>query len=683
LIPFKITMMKRYTFIYTLLLFIIPTLLNAQSIYVAKKQMDKYNYAAAIDILKEAVRNDKTSSKAIPMLAECYRLQHDIPNAKATYEKAVTLPDAKAESYYYYAQALQSTGDYSKAREMFQKYSQMDPADAKGKLFAIHCDSVLGPWNGFKPKYEAKLVNSINTDQSDFGPAFYNGDLVFASDFIRNSATAAKYGWTGRGFLNIMSAHPDKPGEHWDNFAKPSDFATGLNTEFHDGPASFSSDGKTMYFTRSFYGKAKREGIFKTNMLKIYSASKTNNSWGEAKPFFLNSTEYSVGHPTLSSDSQTLYFASDMPGGKGGTDLWMCKWKGDSWGPATNLGSVINTAENEMFPTMREDGVLFFASDGHPGYGALDIFKAKMVNENWSTPINLKNPINSSYDDFAIAFAPGDKNGYFSSNRPGGVGSDDIYAFRIPEVPVLPTFLSGVVKDKTSFLPLAGSTVFVLNKVTGKVKILKTDAEGMFKTLLEAPGDYTVKAMLPNYIADCTPFPIMALKPGETITAPRDLLLDKLVINKTFRVDNIYYDFDKYNIREDAKPELDKLVQIMKENQINVELGSHTDCRGSFEYNDKLSQNRAESAVNYIISTGIDKNRITAKGYGERQLTNKCSDGIECTPEEHQANRRTEFKVTSLIITDVKSDQFDYSKYREGDVSEINTLPSGFFNQCK
>jgi len=204
----------------------------------------------------------------------------------------------------------------------------------------------------------------------------------------------------------------------------------------------------------------------------------------------------------------------------------------------------------------------------------------------------------------------------------------------------------------------------------------------MFKCIIETPALYTVKAMMVNYIADCSPIPINSMKPGTTIETPRVLLLDKLVINKAFRVENIYYDFDKSNIREDAKPELDKLVRIMKENMINVELGSHTDCRGSFEYNDKLSQSRAESAVNYIISTGIDKSRIAAKGYGERQLTNACVDGVKCTPEEHQANRRTEFKVIGFNAV-ANTEQFDYSKFTEGQEIELSSLPAGFLSQCK
>jgi len=681
-ISFKITMMKKYIYVLTMSLLIIP-ILSCQSIYKAQKQMDKYNYAKAVVILKKVATKEKTHDAAMPMLADCYRLQRDLLNAKSAYAEVVTLPNAKPESFYYYAQALQSTGEYAKAREMFQKYALMNPTDPRGNMYAAHCDSVLGPWKGMLPAFEVKLANGINTNQSDFGPVFYNGELVFASDFNTNPGEAKEYGWTGRGYLNIMKSSPDTAGNFWGHMGKATGFNNKINQEYHDGPATFSADGNNIYFTRSFFGKAKREGIYKTNLLKIYYATKTQGEWGEVKPFFLNSKEYSVGHPTLSADGETLYFVSDMPGGQGETDIWMCKKENEAWGPPINLGQTINTSEKEMFPTLCSNGDLYFASTGHPGYGALDIFKTRNENGTWTTPENLHPPINSSFDDFAIAFASGEKNGFFSSNRPEGMGSDDIYAFRVAEpAPVLPAYISGLVLDKTTMQPLTGATVFLYDPATENVKILKTDTAGIYKAVLDKPGEYMVKAMMTNYISDCSPISITEVKPG-TNSVIRNLLLDKLLISKTFQIENIYYDFDKFTIRNDAKPELDKLVRIMNENQVNVEIGSHTDCRGPAIYNDKLSQNRAEAAVKYIISSGIDKGRITAKGYGEHQLINKCADGVICTFKEHQANRRTEFKITNIAVLFVTPDQIDPSLYLEGQMLPFNTLPADFFMKCR
>lgn len=731
-------MMKRYFLVFAICL-AIPLLVNAQSLYKARKLMDKYNYAEAVEILKKASYDEKTKNEAIPLLAECYRLQRDIFNAKAAYAKAVALPEAKPEYFYFYAQALLSTGEYAKAKEMFREYAKKNPSDPRGNLFATHCDSVLGPWKQFPdpiegggvsdsanndfisgkianlksadslktthriksyidnsrqgnpnisqhraaPQYEIKIASNINTDQSDFGPVFYKKDLIFASDYC-SPEEKKRYGWTGRGYLDMMKTRPLTADDFWGNMETPSKFEDKFNQKYHDGPAAFSSDGNSIYFTRSFYGKAKREGAYKTNMLKIYWAVKTNGVWGEAEPFFLNSKDFSVGHPALSVDGQTLYFISDMPGGAGGTDIWMCRREGDAWGAPSNLGPTVNTKENEMFPSIRNDGVLFFASEGQPGYGGLDIFRTKFIDGHWTSPANMHPPINGPYDDFAIAFAPGAKSGFFSSNRPGGVGNDDIYAFRKAEPPapvILPTYISGLVKDKTTMLPIESATVFVFDTTTGIVKILKTDAGGMYITMVNKPSGYLVKAMKPNYIADCIPFALAEIKTGTTNTALHDLLLDKLVVNKAFRIENIYYDFDKYNIREDAKPELDKLARIMKENAINVELGSHTDCRGSFAYNDKLSQKRAESAVQYIINKGIDMGRITAKGYGERQLVNKCADGVFCTPQEHQANRRTEFKVTRLTPLEAVP-EYDLGKFTGGEEIPAYALEPDFFIKC-
>jgi len=681
--------MKKIILFITLLAFL-PFFLLASPIKKAQKAMDKYDYSQAIGILKKAVDNDKYNKYAVPMLAKCYRMQRDIFNTKAWYARAIALPDVKPETYLYYGQALLATGEYSAARDIFLKYANLS-TDGRGKMFATHCDSVLNPWKNLKPFFEVKTVKNINSDQSDFGPAFYNGYLIFASDFVRDTPEQNRYGWTGRGYLDIMKSDPFAPGEFWNEMNTPTLFNKKFDQVYHDGPANFSADGNSIFFTRSYKDKAKKKNGFKTNLLKIYYSSKINGEWGEVKPFFLNSTEYSIGHPALSPDGQTLYFASDMPGGYGGTDIWMCKRMAENWSPAVNLGKTINTSENEMFPYIKEDGVLYFTSAGHPGYGALDIFKSTNINGEWTTPENLHPPINSSFDDFALAYEPRKNNGFFSSNRPGGAGNDDIYAFRgiitaLEETPAeiteKPSYISGIVKDKVSLKPIEGATVFAYNPNTGKVLVLKTGPDGVYKAPVERPAEFVVKGMKPAYIADCTPFPVMEINPGTTINAPRDLLLDKLELNRVFRIDNIYYDFDKYSIRADAKPELDKLVTIMMENPINVELGSHTDCRGTTSYNDRLSQNRATAAIEYIIFRGIAQSRIIAKGYGEHQLTNKCADGVFCSEEDHQLNRRTEFKVIEYSSPQQQVGQFNPNLFNNGELLDIRLMPEGFFGKC-
>lgn len=654
----------------------------AQSINKAQKQMDKFNYSRAAEILRRAVEDEKLKPEALPLLAECYRQQRDLVKSRATYAQVVALPNAEPIAFLYYAQALQATGEYGKAREMYLKFAEKEPNDKRGKLFASHCDSVLTAWQTKKSGYEIQAVENINTSQSDFGPVFYDGGVVFTSDRSSQTGEGKQYGWTGNGYLNILESKPNTGLGYWGEMEAPTEFGERINQEYHDGPATFTTDGNTIYITRSFFGKAKREGNAKTNQLKIYSATKANGKWTELKPFFLNSTEFSVGHPSISTDGSRLYFVSDMHGGFGGTDIWMCKAENKGWSQPENLGPVINTAGNEMFPVIQADGSLYFSSEGHAGYGALDIFKSTNQNGIWSTPENLYTPINSSFDDFALAFNQSADGGLFSTNRPGGPGNDDIYAFRKP-AKTEPIYITGFVKDKTTQLPVQDATVFLLNPATGLVKVLKTNAEGMYQTRIDKPQTYVVKAMKPDFIADCSPIPLALFKAGITSVSARDLLLDKLIINKTFRIENIYYNFDRYNIRKDAKPELDKLVSIMNENPINVELGSHTDSRGSDSYNLKLSQKRAASVVKYIISAGIDESRITAKGYGETMLTNNCGNGVPCSATEHQANRRTEFKVTALQVVMQDSYQFDAEGFSEGQELFSKFLPIDFFNNCK
>jgi len=681
-------MKKSYSLLLIAVLFIVPALLIAQPIRKAQKAMKKYEYSQAVVLLKKAMEKQKYKETAIPLLAECYRKQHDVFNTRTWYSRAVASSEARPESFLYYGQALQATGEYIEAREMFERYGELS-ADGRGSRFATHCDSVLGPWKGIKAEYEVKTVNTINSGQSEFGPSFYNGSLVYASDNIRDPKTRRAYGWTGRGYLDMMKSQPAKMGEFWGAMKTPTELSSALNQEYHDGPATFSRDGNTIYFTRAYKDKAKKEQGYKTNLLKIFYSTKNGMEWSDPKPFFLNSREYSIGHPSLSPDGKTLYFATDMPGGEGGTDIWVCQREGSGWGPAVNLGKTINTPEDEMFPFIKEDGSLYFASAGHPGYGALDIFRSLKSEKGWSTPKNLQPPINGSFDDFALALAPGEKNGFFSSNRSGGRGNDDIYAFREAELPPIvvkelekPSLISGIVRDEVTQKPLEGATVFVFNPGTGKVHVLITGVDGMYKMVVENPSEYKVKAMKSNYIADGVPLKVEIIRSGTEYKAPRDLMLSKLEINRVFKIENIYYDFNKFNIRSGAKPELDKLVAIMKENTITVELGSHTDSRGNSAYNDHLSQNRATSAVAYIVSQGIDKSRITAKGYGERELANTCADGVKCSEEVHQANRRTEVKITGYGQIAQTGDQYNLSQYKAGDMIAVSSLPADFYSRC-
>jgi len=668
----------------------LPFQLLAQPFARIERQMNLYHYTRAIHLLNRIVDKDKYRDQAIPLIAECYKMQNEPAKARVWYDKATRLPGAKPDYFFCYAQILRTTGEYANARDIFEKYSQLCPEDNCGALYASFCDSVLTSWKYREPTCEIKWVNSLNTPESDFGSAIYKGQLIFTSD-RKTEPESKTYNWTGRGFLNIFQSSPETLGDFWGNMNTPIEFHGGANQSFHDGPATFLGDS-IMFITRSCHDKARKSNKVRTNYLKIFYSTKNKSIWTEFKPFFLNNPDYSVAHLTISPDGCVICFASDMPGGIGESDLWMCSKKGDVWSEPKNLGPGINTSGNEVFPVIQENGSLTFASDGHPGFGSLDIYQALKIDTGWANPTNLGFPINSSYDDFELIYAPGGRNGFFSSNRPGGSGSDDIYAFREfndlnsttlkhVESPK-PYLVKGIVKDKTTLEPLGEATVFILNNTSKTVKILKTKQDGTFIVQVDRPEQLTIRALKLNYIADCLPLTIKEIRAGLISPLPRELLLDKLEIHKSYKIENIYYNYDKSEIREDAKPELDKLVQIMKENAINVELRSHTDSRGSKEYNDNLSQNRAQAAVDYIISQGIDASRIIARGYGERSLVNRCADGIPCTEEEHQANRRTEFNVIG-ISSRTNQDQFDPRLFIDGLELELNRLPVGFFDICE
>jgi outer membrane protein OmpA-like peptidoglycan-associated protein len=495
-----------------------------------------------------------------------------------------------------------------------------------------------------------------------------------------------RYGWTGAYYLDLFYAPwANEDGKDALTPGSPSLYAAGLSQPYHDGPASFSEDFNTVYFTRVTRKAGELDSTrYYTNKLKIYSSKKEDeNSWSDPEPFYLNSDDYSVGHPALTEDGKTLYFVSDMPGGFGGTDIYRVEQTDEGWGPAENLGETINTFGNEMFPYLHEDKVLYFSSNGLPGLGSLDVFKSNIDDDGtFSKPENLKAPVNSPADDFGIVINPNGKEGMISSNRAGGVGEDDIYLITIRERLPDSVLIAGYVKDKESLEVLSNSTVFVFNPHNNEVLVLKTDGQGYYEMWAKPGTSYSIKGMKNGFSSDCLN---LAIDPKTKIKEidNRDLLLGKYQVDQVFRLENIYYDFDKWNIRPDAAAELDKVVTFLNDNpDITVELGSHTDSRGSFKYNERLSDRRATSAVEYIISKGVSDKRITAKGYGEKQLVNRCSDGVECTEAEHQDNRRTEIKITGIIEPDDLKAQQPLDVYKQGQRLGIKNFNADFFDIC-
>ena len=692
-----------------LVLFIAVTLAGtvAQAqISQADKLFNSFSYSSAIPIyLKIAQKpGDPDRNYAIIKLADCYRLSNDQLNAKAWYAKAVTLPTSGNINWFYYGEALQCAQDYDLAKEAFEKYDYLAPDDPRGKAYAAFCNNIQ-KLTEIPVNFEIKNVASLNSDRSDFGPAFYGDGIIFVSDRRQNFMDSRKYEWTNSNYLDLYYSTPKYLDEFFQEMNEPKSFGGKFNQTYHDGPASFARHDSLLYLTRAEKGNEKKDADnFRTDRLKIFYSS-FNGSWSKTEPFFLNSDTYSVGHPVLTPDGNTLYFVSDMPGGLGGTDIYSCQWNAGTWEQPVNLGENVNSFGDEMFPSVNGDQ-LYFASNGFAGYGGLDIFKSTLSNGKWSKAENMGIPINSSFDDFALILDARGRTGFFSSNRPGGKGSDDIYACKLIDKKLqkkpcidaaqlakhiedsLSVTISGFVKDKQTQKPLAGTTVFLLNTETGKVKVLKTDENGQFKTMGRKGVLYIAKGMENNYLSDCFNFRLATTDTSHVATTPRDIVLDRLELNKiisigsmNYSVETIYYDFNKWFIRPEACIELDKLVQVMKENPVTVELGSHTDSRGSKEFNLDLSQKRAESAVRYIVLQGIDASRITAKGYGESQPINHCIDGMPCSAREHQANRRTEFKVTGFIKTEANSD-YDMNKFASNEEIPVYLLDCNFFSDC-
>ncbi|WP_316799823.1 OmpA family protein [Pedobacter frigidisoli] len=630
---------------------------SAQAQYVIKdadKQFELFNYSKAADLYEQAYKKKETLHAA-ERLAIAYANMYNYKQAESWFAIASKMAGSKPENTLGYAKALQNNSKYSEAKVQYLNYIEQkkDVPERQQAVWIGSCDSAI-KWIRNPKKVELINQKELNSTQSDWGAFKYQNGVVFTSDrsnsklesnesrpFLRFDGTkepnANVYGWTGNGYLKLYYKASSK-----DSLAL---FPIKTGTRYHVGSASFTADGKTMYFTLTRITdeleRLKKQPT--TVNVEIFSSTKSaDGSWSEPVSFAYNNVnEYSVGDPFITTDGNSLYFASNMPGGLGGTDIYVClKTDAGEWGKPINLKEV-NTPGNERSPVFDEKDNFYFSSDGRVGMGGLDVYQALRQGGGIGVIENLGYPFNSPQDDFS--FSLNEKGGivYLSSNREGGVGSDDIYS--IDQKAILAFKLEGRVFDRKTSDPLTEAVV-TLSKVNGSVIKTETDENGFYEFNLAKESEYNVSAEKTAYRSDVENLATIGLTTSEVLK--QDLYLEAIELMKGIRLENIYYDFDKWNIRPDAAVELDKLVKILLENPtIWIELGSHTDSRGKDGYNLSLSQKRAESAVQYIISKGIAKNRITAKGYGETQLLNKCSNGVECSDADHQLNRRTEFKI--------------------------------------
>ncbi|MGY8924235.1 MAG: OmpA family protein [Flavobacteriales bacterium] len=602
----------------------------------ADKHFNKYEFVeAATDYLK-LVTDGKADTYVYSQLAESYFNVFNTVEAEKWYAKALET-SSEPEMVYNYSQMLKANGKYEESNTQLDLFASMRPADHRATAFREN------------PNYLPKILEkgkrfnvqnlAINSEVSDFGGTLKNGKLYITSARNSNRKT---YGWNEEPFLDIYTAYVNDDGE----FQTPSIIEQNINTKYHEGTVSFSPDGNTMYFSReSFYEKVyERDSItkYKISVLNLYKSINQEGQWSEAEALSLNGDSYSVKNPSVSADGKTLYFASDKTGGYGNFDIYSAPIdENGSVGDATNLGQKLNTEGQEMFPFISANNTLYFSSNGHLGLGGLDVFFAKIVDGKVGPIRNVGIPVNGNADDFAFSINEETEEGFVSSNREGGVGSDDIYSIKKIQ-PICDVLVSVTVKDHKTGLILVGAAVSIQD-ADGNIFGTKTsNTEGVVEYIIECNIDTKLVGSKIDYESG---FTLVAGTSEEEVSA--DLLLtpiDEIILANKVILNPIYFDFDKSNINAQAAFELDKLVQLMnKYKSIVLSAESHTDSRGSASYNLSLSERRAMTTAQYVISKGIDASRITGEGKGETMPSVDC--GGRCTEEEHQLNRRSEFLI--------------------------------------
>lgn len=612
---------------------IIPTVAEAQM-----KEGDKAfaveSYYTAIDAYKKAIRSKEKRALATFKVAECYRLMNDNKLAESWYARAIKAGYEEAEVNLNYAAVLRGMEKYDDAIEQYNIYLGLNPSDQRAKWLLESC-KLAKTWMNTPSRYEVNNMRVFNSRQSDYALALYKNNGVIVSS-TREDATGKKvYGRIGEDYSDLFESYVDRRGK----WSKLKVIEGGVNSSFNEGTATINRTGTMMFFTRC---------SSKTGECKIYSARKMGLKWSDAEPLELFGDTVNVGQPSLSRDQKKLFFVADnAEGGHGGKDIWFInKGRGDSWDEPINLGPDVNTEFDEMFPYIHENGTtLYFASDGHPGMGGLDIFMAEGGGTEWSQPENMKFPINSGADDFAfIANSRKDK-GFLSTNRPGGRGSDDIWQWVLTP---LQFNLSGMVYDDSTRRPLSGAEVKLIMEDSTYIEAI-TDNKGMYTFKLREDLAYRIEVTRKEYFAEDTSVSTKGFEDSKDFVINIPL---KIVPIEEIVLKDILYDFDSDKLKPISKVSLDELVAILKKSEnLRIAINSHTDSRGSDDYNLELSQRRAQSVVNYLIANGIDSARLEAVGLGETQLLNQCANGVKCSEEEHQLNRRTTFKV---ISTDFK-----------------------------
>lgn len=738
--------MKQLYFI--LILFVFTNVINGQSLFqkTADKLYNELSFITAVDYYKSLVKTDSPTESNMRRLAECYFKVYDFTNAEAAYKNLNTKFSSviTENDLINYLQCLKYNQKYFDAQNVLTLLEQKRKDNIISKNHAKNKNYVK-ELKEDSAAYKVFNVEDLNTENSEFSPVFFNNSkaIMFSSNRRNTSGKNKTFAWDDSYFIDVYTSEKKDSLK----FTSTMPMAKTVSSTYHDGPAALSADEKTVYLTKSniVVKKVKGTSVNVVN-LKLYILKKDDKGKLSAPESFpYNSDDYSLGHAAVTKDGKRMYFVSDMPGGFGQTDLYVSENVNGQWQKPENLGQAINTEGREMFPYVHEDGTLFFSTDGRAGLGGLDLYFTVPAMDAYFEPQSLGYPINSNFDDFGFALNSDIKTGYFSSNRAGGKGKDDIYFFRAKE-PLIGTTITGIVFDESNKEIIPNAKVYLLDKNKFVIDSALTNEKGEYSFVSSDPikvgfigakektkyydrllpigelknGENKIDiGLYPKYKLICTVKDattgeavsgvkatfvdnsnkntkqyvtgdqgsfediIRNKKPGDkldlSITFEKEgyikvqknfsvLLDDNTIVElkeklqkfeigadiaKVIQINPIYFDLAKWNIRADAAKELDKIVKVMQENPtMTIELGSHTDCRSSKTYNLLLSDKRAKSSATYIVSKGIDKNRIIGKGYGESKLINKCEcEGkviSSCSEEEHQANRRTEFLITKF-----------------------------------
>lgn len=645
---------------------------------LAQEYFDRAFYSEVIPMYEKIAQKD-TGLDVVRNLADSYYYINDLENAQKWYKVMIQKhPRYATEDYYFkYIHTLKASGKYSEADSLNR--TRIILAKGSVNIFDREVKN-LENIAAIGDRFEIENL-AINTKNSDFGAIKYGERIVYSSPTKEKKT----YRWNSENYLDLYTI-PIYNAKAGDSIS--DDFSKSINTRMHESNAVFTKNGKTMYFTRN---NPKRDNKMVSHV-QIYKAEFKKGQWTNITPLPFNSPNYSTEHPALSEDEEILYFASDMPGSLGSFDIFSVEINGGKFGIPKNLGPVINTIHKEQFPYIDEDGKLYFSSDGHHGFGSMDVFVSEYSNGKFEKPNNVGLPINSAYDDFSFNINIETKEGYFASNRPGGKGNDDIYSLKETKPLVIEDctqFIEGIVSDEDSKKVLVKAVVILQDKDKKEIERLETDAEGKYSFKVPCENEYTVVVLNDNYVDGTKTFKLFkdrnkindgsvgmksfegaekdklneeerAKKEIENIAkakrkerAKELMAKEKDVVEDNDRLmiktDPIYFDYDLWYIRKESKPVLNRVIELMKKYpKMTVEIGSHTDVRASDAYNNVLSEKRATSTRRYFISKGVESERVTAKGYGETRPIVRCVPEDSCDEEQHELNRRSEFVIQNF-----------------------------------